>query len=93
MLLLVFIILGIAFQSYSGAAGGLHDRGFGNNPNNFQLHLFNSRFYCGKFAAVDPDELLLLVYSAICEDVSGERLGKIFRDWIFADTDGHRATV
>jgi hypothetical protein len=35
VLLLVFIILGIAFQSYSGAAGGLHDREFGVNPNNF----------------------------------------------------------
>jgi hypothetical protein len=61
VLLLVFIILGIAFQSYSGAAGGLHDRGFGDNPNNFQLHLFNSRV-SGAIVANLPQSILTSCY-------------------------------
>jgi H+/Cl- antiporter ClcA len=43
VLLVVLIILGIAFEDYSGATGGLHDTGFGDNPHNFQIHLFNNR--------------------------------------------------
>jgi len=61
VLLVVLIILGIAFQSYSQAAGGLHDTGFGDNPNNFQLHLFDNRV-SGAIVANLPQSILTGCY-------------------------------
>jgi hypothetical protein len=61
VLLVVLIILGIAFEDYSGATGGLHDTGFGDNPHNFQIHLFNNRA-SGAIVANLPQSILTGCY-------------------------------